>query len=80
MEGSIAKAQRLAQRAGKNPRVWSDVENYVSDETQQYIPKVLPYENEFGLKSTANKNMKEKSPRKEYRCTDGRLIAKPGPW
>lgn len=73
-EGSIAKAQRLAQKAGKNPKLWSDVEKFVSNETQQHIPKVLPYENEFGLKSPANKNVKEKSPKKEYRCTDGHWV------
>lgn len=73
-EGNIAKAQRLAEKAGKNPQLWSDVQKYVSDETQQYIPKVLPYENEFGLKSPANKNVKEKNPRKEYRCTEGHWV------
>ncbi len=73
-EGSIANAQRLAQRAGKNPQLWSDVEKYLTDETRQYILKVLPYEDEFGLKSPANKNLKEKNPRKEYRCTDGHWV------
>ena len=73
-EGSIAKAQRLAQSAGKNPQVWSDVEKFVSEEARQYIPKVLLYENEFSLKSPANKNVKEKGPKKEYRCTDGHWV------
>src|SRR3989338_5211426 len=43
-EGSIAKAQRLAQKAGKNPQVWSDVEKFPANETGQYMPKVLSYE------------------------------------
>ena len=73
-EGSIAKAQRLAQKAGKNPQVWSDVVKFLANETGQYIPKVLSYEDEFGLKSPANKNLKEKSPKKEYRCTDGHWV------
>lgn len=73
-EGSIVKAQRLAQRAGKNPQLWSDVEKYLTDETRRYISKVLPYENEFDLKSPANKNLKDKNPRKNYRCTDGRWV------
>ncbi len=73
-EGSIVKAQRLAEKAGKNPQLWSDVEMYLTEETRQYIPKVLPYEAEFGLKSPANKNLKEKNPKKEYRCTEGHWV------
>lgn len=73
-EGSIVKAQHLAEKAGKNPQLWSDVEKYLTDETRQYIPKVLPYEDEFGLKSPANKNLKEKNPKKEYHCTDGHWV------
>lgn len=73
-EGSIAKVQRLAESEEKNPQLWSDVEKYLSEETKQYIHKVLPYEDEFGLKSPANKNIKEKAPRKEYRCTDGHWV------
>ena len=73
-EGSIAKAQRLAQTAGKNPQLWSDVAQYLTDETRQYILKVLSYENEFSLKSPANKNLKEKNPRKDYRCTEGHWV------
>ncbi len=73
-EGSIAKAQRLAKEAGKNPQLWSDVEKYLTNETRQYVPKILPYEDEFSLKSPANKNLKERNPRKEYRCTEGRWV------
>ena len=73
-EGSIAKAQRLAQRAGKNPQLWSDVEKYLTAETKRYIPEVLSYQDEFSLKSSANKNTKDKNPRKEYRCTEGHWV------
>jgi membrane-bound lytic murein transglycosylase MltF len=73
-EGSVAKAQRRAQEAGKNPQLWSDVEKYLPAETKQYVLLVLSYEDEFDLKSPANKNVKEKAPRKEYRCTDGHWV------
>jgi len=42
-EGNIAKAQALAEKAGKNPQLWVDVEEYLTDETRQYVPKVLSY-------------------------------------
>ena len=73
-EGSIAKAQRLAEEVGENPQVWSDVEKYLTAQTRQYIPKVLSYQDEFSLKSPASKNTKEKNPRKEYRCASGHWV------
>ena len=80
-EGSIAKAQRLAQKAGKDPQLWVHVEKFLelagaskitADEVRQYIEKVPPYESEFAAKSPADKNMKQKEPRKgDTRCTEG---------
>lgn len=74
-EGSIAKAQRLAEKDGKNPQLWGDVEMYLADEARQYIPKVLSYQDEFSLKSPADKNIKQKDPGKgNDRCTEGHWV------
>ena len=71
-EGRIAKAQRLAGEAGKNPQLWSDVAEYLAKETRQYVEMIPLYEVEFVQKSPANKNMKQKGVRKgKYRCTEG---------
>jgi len=71
-EGRIAGAQRLAERAGKNPQSWSDVATYLPQETQQYVEMVPLYEAEFARKSPADKSRKRKSARKgKYRCTVG---------
>jgi len=71
-EGRIARAQRRAEKAGKNPQLWEDVASYLSKETQQYVEKVSLYETEFALKSSANKNLKKKEARKgKYLCTAG---------
>ena len=73
-EGNIDKAQALAEKAGKNPELWSDVANYLTDETRQYILNILSYQNEFSLKSSANKNIKQKEPRRQNRCTEGHWV------
>ena len=80
-EGRIAKAQRLAEEAGKNPQLWMDVEQFLelagaskttADDARQYVERVPLYESEFASKSPADKNMKQKEPRKgDYRCTEG---------
>lgn len=83
-ERRIADAQHLAVKAGKNPGVWSDVENFLelagvaeakAEEIRQYIEMVLSHEAEFALKSPADKDMKEKKVRKgKYRCTEGHWV------
>ena len=73
-EGNIAKAQALAEKAGKNPQLWADVEEYLTDKTRRYIDKVLLYQDEFSLKSPANKNIKQKEPKRQYRCTEGHWV------
>ena len=71
-EGRIASAQRLAEKAGKDPQLWSDVAEYLAKETRQYVERVPRYEVEFAQKSPADKNRKEKGARKgKYRCTEG---------
>ena len=77
----VADAQRLAEKAGENPRLWVDVQRFLeaanpnermakrnAEETQQYVEKVLLYEIEFAQKSQAGK---EKTAKGEYRCTEG---------
>lgn len=80
-EGRIARAQRLAEQAGKNPRVWSDVQHFIAlagtteakeRETKEYVEKILRYETEFAIKSPADKGRKQKKPRKQQAwCTEG---------
>ncbi|MBI4353529.1 MAG: transglycosylase SLT domain-containing protein [Candidatus Omnitrophica bacterium] len=81
-EGNIAKAQRLAQKAGKDPQLWAHVEEFLesagaskttANEARQYVKNVPLYESEFASKSPADKNIKQKEPRKgNARCTEGR--------
>jgi len=72
-EGRIASAQRLAEKAGKDPQLWRDVARYLPGETQQYVEKIPLYEAEFALKSPADKSRKRKDVRTgKYRCTERR--------
>ena len=81
-EGRIAGAQRLAEKAGKDPRLWSDVQKFIGlagadkdkeRETREYVEKVLGYEAVFAIKSPADKNTKQKKPGKRQAwCTEGR--------
>ena len=79
-EGRIAKAQALAEKAGKDPQLWADIEEFLelagakkstADEARQYVENVPSNEAEFAIKSIADKNIKQKEPKKEYRCTEG---------
>jgi membrane-bound lytic murein transglycosylase MltF len=80
-EGRIAGAQRLAAQAGKNPRLWGDVQEFIAlagttkakeQETTAYVEKVLRYEAEFAIKSPADKRKKHKKPgRQQAWCTEG---------
>lgn len=82
-EHHIADAQGFAQKAGKNPQLWSDVQQFLEQaspkkekakekarEIQQYVERVLLYEIEFTQKSLAGKNRKDKTAKK-YHCTEG---------
>jgi len=81
-EGRVARAQRLAEQAGKNPRLWSDVQQFIAEagttsakerETREYVEEVLRNEAEFAIKSPADKNKKQKKPgKKQAWCTEGR--------
>lgn len=81
-EGRVAGAQRLAEQAGKNPRLWSDVQHFVAEagggepkekEVMEYVEKVLGYEAEFAIKSPADKSKKQRKPgKKQAWCTEGR--------
>lgn len=80
-ERHIADAQRLAQKAGRNPQLWNDVQKFLEQaspkkekakekarEIRQYVEKVLLYEIEFTQKSPAGKG---KTASGKYRCTEG---------
>jgi len=81
-EGRVARAQRLAEQAGKNPLVWSNVQQFIAEagggeskekEAIEYVEKVLGYEAEFAIKSPADKSKKQRKPgKKQAWCTEGR--------
>lgn len=83
-EGRIARAQYLAEQAGKNPQIWDDVKGFLEKagatknkvkEICDYVENVLAYESEFAEKSPANKNVKNKEGRKsEIRCAEGHWV------
>lgn len=74
-EGRVARAQRLAEKAGKDPQLWRDVAAYLAEETKRYVETVPRYELEFAQKSPADKSRKEKGVRKgKYRCTEGHWV------
>lgn len=80
-EGRIAAAQRLAEKAGKNPRLWSDVQRFIAlagttkakeREAIEYVEKVLSYESAFAITSPTDKSKKRKKPGKRQAwCTEG---------
>lgn len=77
----VAEAQHRAEESGRNPRLWTDVEQFLesqdtpksmADQVRQYVQKVPSYEAEFASKSAADKTIKSKQPRKSrYPCTKG---------
>ncbi len=83
-EGRVARAQHLAQEDGRDPRLWSEVVNYIAaakalpkkqEETRAYVEMIPLYETEFAKKSPANKTLKKKGIRKgKYLCTDGHWV------
>lgn len=82
-EGRIARAQYLAEQAGSNPQKWNDVKGFLekagatqdkAKEIRDYVDNVAIYEEEFAEKSPANKNIKQKEPKKQYRCTEGHWV------
>jgi len=82
----IAKAQQLAQKAGKNPAVWDDVKTFLKAagvkadkiiEIRNYVPKTLKYQAEFAKKSPADAKAKDRKIVKlKIQCTKGRWITK----
>jgi membrane-bound lytic murein transglycosylase MltF len=85
-EGNAASAQRLAQKAGKDPACWDEVKGYleaagVISETaatgREYVDDVLKNEAEFAQKSLADKNVKNKRPgKKTGSCVNGHWVTK----
>ena len=80
-QSRVANAQHRAEKAGKSPQIWTDVEKFLeskdtkkstADEMRAYVEKISLYEAEFASKSPAGKMMKSKEARKgTYRCTEG---------
>lgn len=83
-EGRIARAQHLAEKAGHEPQVWSDVQQFLEaagasatkgTEIRGYVEMVPLYEVEFAQKSLANKHLKQKTVREaRNRCTEGHWV------
>jgi len=68
-EGRIAKAQKLAEEAGKDSQKWDDVKEYLvaagasqakAQEIIGYVENVNKYEKEFEEKSKASEKYKDK--------------------
>ena len=83
-EGTIAKAQYLAQQAGKDPTNWNDVQTFLDQagaknpgQVRKYVQRVPKNEAEFAKKSLADKKAKDKKIGKpKSRCTKGHWITK----
>jgi membrane-bound lytic murein transglycosylase MltF len=82
----IAKAQQLAQKAGKSPAIWDDVKTFLKAagvkadkiiEISDYVSKTLKYQDEFAKKSPADASAKDrKIVKPKIQCTKGRWITK----
>ncbi len=85
-EGRMAYAQELAQEAGKDATNWDEVQVYLeaagatkkqAKDGRNYVIDVLKNEDEFALKSNADKKVKNKRPGKtKGSCTKGHWITK----
>ncbi len=85
-EGTIAKAQSLAQKAGKDPAIWEEVQGFLSKvnisakkviEIRKYVQDVPANEMEFSEKSLADKKAKDKRGKNPNdKCRQGRWITK----
>ena len=83
-QGRIARAQSLAEQAGKNPQKWNDVKKFLEaagatkkkiKEICEYVDLILRYEAEFAEKSTADKKAKDERGKKPVkRCTSGHWV------
>ena len=80
----VADAQHRAEKAGKDPRLWADVEQFLeskdtsaskADQMRQYVENTLRYQTEFTRISPASNHMKRKSTGKgTSRCTEGHWV------
>lgn len=83
-EGRIARAQYLAEQAGKNPQAWDDVKGFLAkagateNKTKEicgYIDNVSAYEEELAEKSPADKKVKDKEGKgPKISCTQGHWV------
>ncbi len=83
-QGRIARAQYLAEQAGKDPQIWNDVKEFLEEagateykakQIGEYVDNILSYESEFAEKSLANKNFKNKESKKSgIRCAAGHWV------
>lgn len=85
-QGTIAKIQQLALKAGKDPTKWDDVKRFLEaanvdpdiiTQINGYIPKVPKYEVEFAKKSIADAKAKDrKIVKPKIQCNKGHWITK----
>ncbi|MFH0753350.1 MAG: transglycosylase SLT domain-containing protein [Candidatus Omnitrophota bacterium] len=81
-EGTIAKAQSLAQKAKKNPKSWNNVQMFLEqakadnpDQVRKYVKDVFKNEAEFADKSLVDKGAKNKKINKpKGRCSKGHWV------
>ena len=82
----VAYAQQLAQEAGKDATKWDEIQAYLeaagatkkeAKDGRNYVIDVLNNEDEFALKSNADKKVKNKRPGKtKGACIKGHWITK----
>lgn len=81
-EGTVARAQAFTQKAGKDPKCWNDVQEFLEqakaddpDQVRKYVKDVFKNESEFSDKSLADKTAKDKKiSRSKGRCTKGHWV------
>lgn len=78
-EGRVARAQKSAKDAGKDPTKWSVVKSYLKEagasnrstkEAEDYVEKILDCETQFASRSKADKTVKAGPPRKVKRLEE----------
>ena len=84
-EGTVAKAQYLAQQAEKDPTSWDDIREFLAltgvdvdqEQIRNYVTDVSKNEIELSDKSSADKKAKDKKIGKSRtRCAEGHWITK----
>jgi membrane-bound lytic murein transglycosylase MltF len=81
--GRIALTQMKTKEAGQNPTIWKIAFSFLSaanaeadkiKELTDYIPDILSFESWFSVHSEANKDKKDRKPKKQRDCAQGHWV------